>query len=278
MLPRRFGLALKSYWPERGSAGDTHSAEEWNWPLERITPEGTVGDAWAAGGCAFRCHGHRWVRHACARASSSMTDVSWGSGLCRRLSGSWQFLRLRGSLALAPQPAGWSRSLEPQTAVRGMGLARPPGGAKVTEQVAAVVVEQIDDDTDPAELCRIVLTALHAAADTADLKALAKSSALIRFFLAATAQATHATDLARLVRGTPRRSRPAGGSSSPSTAHSDTSEPEARRADWTATCRPPRRTCGFVNSAGSTATPIPPRASAGPATGGNAVHVGDSRG
>ena len=41
MLLRRLGLALKSHWPEQGSAGDTHSAEEWGRPLGRITPVGT---------------------------------------------------------------------------------------------------------------------------------------------------------------------------------------------------------------------------------------------
>ena len=41
MLLRRLGLALKSYWPERGSADDTHSAEEWGRPLGRVTPVGT---------------------------------------------------------------------------------------------------------------------------------------------------------------------------------------------------------------------------------------------
>ena len=41
MLLRRLGLALKSHWSPRGSSGDTHTAEEWERPLGRITPVGT---------------------------------------------------------------------------------------------------------------------------------------------------------------------------------------------------------------------------------------------
>lgn len=41
MLLRRLGLTLKSYWPERGSQTDSHSADEWARPLGRITPVGT---------------------------------------------------------------------------------------------------------------------------------------------------------------------------------------------------------------------------------------------
>lgn len=41
MLLRRLGLALKSYWPERGSKADTHTTEEWDRPLGKITPVGT---------------------------------------------------------------------------------------------------------------------------------------------------------------------------------------------------------------------------------------------
>lgn len=41
MLLRRLGLALKSYWPERGSTADTRTIEEWDRPLGKITPVGT---------------------------------------------------------------------------------------------------------------------------------------------------------------------------------------------------------------------------------------------
>ena len=41
MLLRRLGLALKSHWPARGSAGDAHTVEEWERPLGRSTPVGT---------------------------------------------------------------------------------------------------------------------------------------------------------------------------------------------------------------------------------------------
>lgn len=41
MLLRRLGLALKSHWPPRGSSGDTHTPDEWERPLGRVTPVGT---------------------------------------------------------------------------------------------------------------------------------------------------------------------------------------------------------------------------------------------
>lgn len=41
MLLRRLGMTLKEYWPERGGAADTHTAEEWERPLGRATPVGT---------------------------------------------------------------------------------------------------------------------------------------------------------------------------------------------------------------------------------------------
>lgn len=41
MLLRRLGLTLKSHWPARGSASDTHHEADWNRPLGKITPVGT---------------------------------------------------------------------------------------------------------------------------------------------------------------------------------------------------------------------------------------------
>ncbi|WIY83987.1 DEAD/DEAH box helicase [Propionimicrobium sp. PCR01-08-3] len=41
MLLHRLGLALKSYWPTRGTVADSHSTDEWSRPLGRITPVGT---------------------------------------------------------------------------------------------------------------------------------------------------------------------------------------------------------------------------------------------
>lgn len=41
MLLRRLGLALKSHWPSRGGADDTHTAHDWDRPLGKATPVGT---------------------------------------------------------------------------------------------------------------------------------------------------------------------------------------------------------------------------------------------
>ncbi|MDU1587788.1 MAG: DEAD/DEAH box helicase [Cutibacterium avidum] len=41
MLLRRLGTALKSHWPARGSAEDTHPEEDWQRPLGQATPVGT---------------------------------------------------------------------------------------------------------------------------------------------------------------------------------------------------------------------------------------------
>ena len=206
MLLRRLGLALKSYWPERGSAGDAHSAEEWGRPLGRITPVGTSATLGpredAPSGAmdivdfATRVFGEKFD-DGCVVGEQRLAPDEWsdvGAGLGGRAPVSE--VSTRGSLRSRPaQPAEVQGSLR--------SLPAQPVETEVTEQVAADVVAQIDDDTDPAELCRIVLTALHEDPHTADLKTLAKSSAFIRDFLAATAQATHVTELARLVRGTP---------------------------------------------------------------------------
>lgn len=180
MLLRRLGLALKSHWPERGSDADTHTSEEWGRALGRITPVGTSATL-----------GPR------EDAPSGALDIT---DFATRVFGE-QFGEscLVGELRQAPED--WSKVS--RLADARTSTSKTAEDHVVTEQVAADVVAQLDDDTDPAELCRVVLTALHEDPSATDLKSLARSHPFIRDFLTATAQATHVTELARLVRGTP---------------------------------------------------------------------------
>ncbi len=180
MLLRRLGLALKSYWPEHGSDADTHTADEWGRALGRITPVGTSA---TLGPREDAPSGALDITDFATRVFGERFDDSCVVGELRQAPEDWSTI---------PRLADYRPSAS------GAGLDHA-----VTEQVAADVVAQLADDTDPAELCRIVLTALHLDPATDDLKTLARSSTFIRDFLASTAQATHVTELAKLVRGNP---------------------------------------------------------------------------
>lgn len=132
----------------------------WGRPLGRITPVGTsratLGPREDAPSGALdivdfatRVFGEKFD-DGCVVGEQRLAPDEWsevGAGLGGRPPVSE--VSTRGSLRSRPaQPAEVQGSLR----------ARPaqPAETEVTEQVAADVVAQIDDDTDPAELCRIV--------------------------------------------------------------------------------------------------------------------------
>ena len=212
MLLRRFGLALKSYWPERGSQTDTHSAEEWGRPLGRITPVGTSATLGT-------------TEH--QEASGLTTDAARGNP-----TPSPNFERSGDMVSFATTVFGepfdadcvvtesrrpideWVGDAEQRLKDRGI-KPRIVNTLMFTDVLDAIA------GLSPDQACTTLLTRLYE--DEADvdherapgrkshddLVLLAKGHPFIRDFLKATAEATHVRDLAdRLLPGTARLDDP----------------------------------------------------------------------
>ncbi len=175
MLLRRLGLTLKHYWPERGSASDTHTDAEWARPLGKITPVGTsatLGDGQDASSMvsfASEVFGETFDAD-CVITESRLTLESW--------------------LADAAAPA----DLEPATLT-----------ATLLQDMTAQLAETHDGDT----ITRIVLAHLYTptadpvnvratftAASDADLLRYAKALPVVRDLVDQTRQAADLDTLA----------------------------------------------------------------------------------
>ncbi|MSS46578.1 DEAD/DEAH box helicase [Cutibacterium sp. WCA-380-WT-3A] len=203
MLLRRLGLALKSYWPERGSQADTHTAEEWQRPLGRITPVGTSATLGTA-----------------EQASTTVTADASSPDLER----SGNMVSFATTVFGEPFDASCvvTESRRDVDDWAGDAQARLQHDGVEPCAVNALMVTDVLDAVagkSPDEACTILLTSLYEyegdptgrnhASSHDDLVTLAKGHPFIREFLKATADATHVRDLAdRLLPGASRQDDP----------------------------------------------------------------------
>ena len=174
MLLRRLGLALKAHWPTRGTAFDTHLADDWDRPLGRITPVGTSatlgdgGDSAAMVGFASEIFGETFD-DSCVVTESRLPLEAW--------------------LVDAAAPAG----LE---------------SVNLTSALLDEVTARLGDLRDGDRLCRALLASIYvpigepvdaqqvfANADPTDLMRHAKALPLVRELIARTQQANTLDDL-----------------------------------------------------------------------------------
>ncbi|MGJ3509477.1 DEAD/DEAH box helicase [Enemella sp. A6] len=174
MLLRRLGLALKSYWPERHSAADTHSAEEWSRALGRITPVGTSATL-----------GPRDENRAETSSIVRFATQVFGE-------------RFDDDCVVGEQ-----RVTTEEFEREGATAAGDSVPARVTDGLAAEVLARLSEDTEPSDLCRVVLTGMYEQVGDDDLRTLARVHPLVHAFLNETAQARHVNDVARLIPGNP---------------------------------------------------------------------------
>ncbi len=175
MLLRRLGLALKSYWPQRGAPGDNHTDADWARPLGRVTPVGTsatLGDgaeATAMLGFASEVFGGEFTPDAVVTESR---------------------LSLDAYLADAALPAGYE-------------------AATPTESLAWRIADDLEPIADPAELTNALLRRLVLPTDPdgtelpdlgpAEQLAILKALPGVRALLDATRSATSLDELAAAI-------------------------------------------------------------------------------
>lgn len=194
MLLRRLGLALKSYWPERGSKADTHTTEEWDRPLGKITPVGTSATLGTTPDISKTANQSSSGERSGDMAAFATTvfgepfDTSCVVTEFRKTIDEW---------AGDAQKRLWDREIEPRTI-----------NALIVNDLVNAVTHRPSD-----EVCATLLTSLYEGAegltDRDDLVLLAKGHPFIRQFLEATTEAIHVRDLAdRLLPGTSHENDP----------------------------------------------------------------------
>ncbi len=172
MLLRRLGIALKSYWPARGSDTDHHHADAWDRPLGNATPVGTSATLGGADGDATEVM---------AAFASEIFGESFDAYSVVTES--------RVSLD------DWCGQADPR-------LREGASQQGVSDDVAAAVADAIPDDASGAEITRAVLDALWPDVARTDLDSrqqldLLRAHPTVRELIAATQQATPIGELAQ---------------------------------------------------------------------------------
>jgi len=210
MLLRRLGLALKSYWPERGSTADTRTIEEWDRPLGKITPVGTSATLGT-------------TPHFSETVTFAETAPTPATGIDTANQNSSPE-RSGNMVAFATTVFGepfdtscvvtesrrdvddWAGDAEERLQKRGV-EPRAVNTLMVSDVLDAIT------DLSHDEACTTMLTSLYEGAEDLaghnNLVLLAKGHPFIRDFLKTTTEATHVRDLAdRLLPGTARQDDP----------------------------------------------------------------------
>lgn len=188
MLLRRLGLALKSYWPERGSDADTHSAEEWDRPLGRITPVGTSATL-----------GTAETQEAPSTTIGPATELERSGDMVAFATTVFGELFDADCVITESRKTidEWAGNAEQQLHERG--ITQRTVEAIMTDKKNDMV-SKLAKGLSPDEACTTVLTSLYEGAenltDHDSLVLLAKGHPFIRDFLRATTEATHVRDLA----------------------------------------------------------------------------------